>query len=118
MNEYTCTSHSSALQGQNKDKRNLDADKFQDMITGLQAGPPGDKMNEHFFDNDASEMLGIAPTSNLLQGPRAEDFSDKAKSAKEFMLSEGLLERLDEDEVSLHLCICDQCPCKVSFAEA
>ena len=84
--------HQAAVEGQSKDKRNVEPDQLQKMISGLRQGPPGEQFSEELFDSMSSAKLGVASASHILTGPRAEDFNEEARSAKHFMLSEGLLE--------------------------
>ena len=85
--------HSSEIEATNKAQKNVDPDALQDMIGGLRSGPPAEKFNENLFDGSAAKSLGIAAASDILVGPQASDFADDAKSAKIFMLQEGLLEQ-------------------------
>lgn len=92
--------HEAGVEGQNKDRKNLDPTKFQEMVNALREGPPGEKFDSQLFDANASDALKLTSASALHQAPRAVDFCDDAKSVKNFMMKEGLLEQPAEQEAN------------------
>eukprot|EP00973_Karenia_brevis_P035371 4875784-Karenia_brevis.AAC.1 len=68
------------------------------MVTALRAGPPGDQFTEDLFDSSTTNAMNMTSAMQILQGPQAHDFGDEAKSAKAFMLKEGLLDSTDAEQ--------------------